>query len=432
MASPINREQETGRLDATAIDAKWQARWAADELYRTPDESDKPNWYSLTMYPYPSGILHVGHWYAFVAPDAFARFKRRQGFNVLFPMGFDAFGLPAENAAIKSNIHPSKSTYQNIEHMRKQYVHMGASIDWERQVITCDPDYYHWNQWIFLRMLERGLAYRAKGSVWWCPNDQTVLANEQVLDGSICERCGAEVYKRDLEQWYFGITKYADELIDGLNTVDWPERVKTMQRNWIGRSEGHSWSSAPNRESRWRCSRPGPTRSGARHLWSSRQSILWCEDHDADQRAEVDRVCGYGTAETEIERLSTDEARPKTGVFTGAYAINPVNDERIPIWIADYVLMGYGTGAIMAVPYGDQRDFDFARAFGLPIRASRSRMTAPGRPRGAIRGISRPWAIINSGPSLVTHTPRSRSGGDHLAGAEDGEKRKFPIGCATG
>ena len=163
MASPINREQETGRLDATAIDAKWQARWAADELYRTPDESDKPNWYSLTMYPYPSGILHVGHWYAFVAPDAFARFKRRQGFNVLFPMGFDAFGLPAENAAIKYNVHPSKSTYQNIEHMRKQYVHMGASIDWERQVITCDPDYYHWNQWIFLRMLERGLAVPGQG-----------------------------------------------------------------------------------------------------------------------------------------------------------------------------------------------------------------------------------------------------------------------------
>ncbi|HEX2610521.1 MAG TPA: class I tRNA ligase family protein, partial [Gemmatimonadales bacterium] len=237
MVSPTNREQETGRFGATSIDTKWQAKWSADQLYKTPDESDKPNWYSLTMYPYPSGILHVGHWYAFVAPDAFARFKRRQGFNVLFPMGFDSFGLPAENAAIKGNVHPSISTNRNIEHMRKQYVHMGASIDWDRQISTCDPEYYRWNQWIFLRMLEKGLAYRKMGAVWWCPNDQTVLANEQVIDGR-CELCGTEVEARNLEQWYFRITEYVDELLAGLDTVDWPERVKTMQRNWIGRSEG--------------------------------------------------------------------------------------------------------------------------------------------------------------------------------------------------
>ncbi|HYP58909.1 MAG TPA: leucine--tRNA ligase, partial [Thermomicrobiales bacterium] len=407
MASPINREQETGRLDATAIDAKWQARWAADELYRTPDESDKPNWYSLTMYPYPSGILHVGHWYAFVAPDAFARFKRRQGFNVLFPMGFDAFGLPAENAAIKSNVHPSKSTYQNIEHMRKQYVHMGASIDWERQVITCDPDYYHWNQWIFLRMLERGLAYRAKGSVWWCPNDQTVLANEQVLDGSICERCGAEVYKRDLEQWYFGITKYADELIDGLNTVDWPERVKTMQRNWIGRSEGallvfRTESGEPMEVF---TTRPD-TVWGATFMVLAPEHPLVDRLTTATQRADVDRYVDLARRKSEIERMSTDESRPKSGVFTGAYAINPVNDERIPIWIADYVLMGYGTGAIMAVPYGDQRDFDFARAFGLPIRAIiEPEDGSPVDPEERSEAYHGPGTMIDSGPFTGQHSP---------------------------
>ncbi len=238
MVSTANRDHDDPRIDAAAIDAKWQARWEADRLYTTPNESDLPNWYSLTMYPYPSGILHVGHWYASAPPDSYARFKRRQGFNVLFPMGFDAFGLPAENAAIRNNIHPAKWTYENIDKMRDQYRGMGAMIDWDRQVITSDPEFYHWNQWIFLRMLESGLAYRKDGLVWWCPNDQTVLANEQVLEGNVCERCGAEVYKRDLEQWYFRITHYAEELLSGLDTVDWPDRVKTMQRNWIGRSEG--------------------------------------------------------------------------------------------------------------------------------------------------------------------------------------------------
>ena len=193
---------------------------------------------SLTMYPYPSGMLHVGHWYAFAVPDVFARFQRMNGYNVLFPMGFDAFGLPAENAAIRNNIHPATWTYDNIEHMRGQYRLMGAMIDWSRELATSNPDYYRWNQWIFLRMLEQGLAYRKMGAVWWCPKDQTVLANEQVLEGNVCERCGTEVYKRDLEQWYFKITEYADELLDEIDGLDWPDRVKKMQRNWIGRSHG--------------------------------------------------------------------------------------------------------------------------------------------------------------------------------------------------
>ena len=370
MSAPAERNQEQARFNAAEIDRKWQERWAADRLYATPEQSDLPNWYSLTMYPYPSGILHVGHWYAMTAPDIFARFKRRQGFNVLFPMGFDAFGLPAENAAIKSNVHPATSTRANIEHMRQQFRELGAMIDWDREFASCDPDFYHWNQWIFLRMLERGLAYRADGSVWWCPKDQTVLANEQVLEGNICERCGSEVSKRDLEQWYFRITKYADELLEGLDTVDWPERVKTMQRNWIGRSEGARlrFRLETGEDLEVFTTRPD-TVWGATFMVLAPEHPLVASITMPEHAAEVEAYVAKARTDTEIERMSTDASRPRTGVFTGSYAINPVNDERIPIWIADYVLMGYGTGAIMAVPFGDQRDFEFARAFDLPIRA---------------------------------------------------------------
>jgi leucyl-tRNA synthetase len=357
MVSPTNREQETGRIDTAGIEAKWQSRWAQDDLYKTLDSSDKPNWYSLTMYPYPSGILHVGHWYAFVAPDAFARFKRRQGFNVLFPMGFDSFGLPAENAAIRYNVHPFISTRQNIDHMRQQYVHMGAGIDWDREISTCEPDFYRWNQWIFLKMLEHGLAYRKAGSVWWCPVDQTVLANEQVIDGNYCERCGSEVYKRDLEQWYFRITKYADELLAGLDIIDWPDRVKTMQRNWIGRSEGarlifHVESGEPLEVF---TTRPD-TVWGATFMVLAPEHPLVPQLTTEEHQAEVEAYIDLARRESEIERLSTDASRPRSGVFTGAYAINPVNDERIPIWIADYVLMGYGTGVRQALRPAHQGD----------------------------------------------------------------------------
>ena len=241
VTEPINataHHEDAHRYDPSAIEPKWRAKWQDAAIYKVDDNDPKPKWYSLTMYPYPSGVLHVGHWYAFSVPDVFARLQRMRGFNVLFPMGFDAFGLPAENAAIRNNIHPAAWTFNNIDEMRKQYDLMGAMIDWSREIITCTPEYYQWNQWIFLQMLKQGLAYKSKGSVWWCPNDQTVLANEQVIDGNICERCGAEVYKRDLEQWYFRITDYAEELLSGLDDLDWPERVKTMQRNWIGRSEG--------------------------------------------------------------------------------------------------------------------------------------------------------------------------------------------------
>ena len=368
--STIAKPAESAALyKADEIEPRWRDRWDADRLYATPDDSDKPKWFSLTMYPYPSGILHIGHWYAFAVPDVFARFQRMRGYNVMFPMGFGAFGLPAENAAIRHNIHPAEWTFDNIDRMRAQYRQMGAMIDWSREVITCTPDYYHWNQWIFLQMLERGLAYRQAGAVWWCPKDQTVLANEQVLEGNICERCGSEVIKRDLEQWFFRITNYVEELLAELDNLDWPERVKTMQRNWIGRSEGArlTFEVEGGEPLEVFTTRPDT-------VWGATFMVLAPEHPLVEKITTEDRrtaVSAYATAarnKSEIERQSTDESKAKTGVFTGDYAVNPVTDERIPIWIADYVLMGYGTGAIMAVPAHDERDFAFARAFDLPIR----------------------------------------------------------------
>jgi leucyl-tRNA synthetase len=259
--------------DHAAIEARWRRQWEIDNLYRVDDDDPRPKFYGLTMFPYPSGILHVGHWWAYTIPDAYARFKRMQGYNVLFPMGFDALGLPAENAAIRNNIHPATWTFDNIEEMSEQYRSMGPMIDWTRKIVTCTPEFYRWNQWLFLRMVERGLAYRAPGSVWWCPKDQTVLANEQVVDGDRCERCGSEVYKRDLEQWYFRITDYADD-----SWMAW--------RPWTGPSgsrpcsaTGSASRAAPGCRSGWttgrgwRSSRPGPTRSGAPPSWSWPRSI---------------------------------------------------------------------------------------------------------------------------------------------------------------
>jgi leucyl-tRNA synthetase len=363
------READAHRYNHAQIEPKWREAWEQKAVYKVDDSSEKPKWYSLTMYPYPSGILHVGHWYAFAVPDVFARRQRMLGYNVMFPMGFDAFGLPAENAAIRHNIHPAQWNGENIPQMKRQYDMMGAMIDWTREVNTSDPDYYRWNQWIFLRMLESGLAYRKDGTVWWCPNDQTVLANEQVLEGNICERCGAEVYKRDLEQWYFRITDYAQELLDDLDTLDWPERVKTMQRNWIGRSEGArlTFELETGDSLEVFTTRPD-TVFGATFMVMAPEHPLVQKVTTDEHREEVEAYIVKARNETEIERLSTDEEKKKTGVFTGAYAINPVNDEKIPVWIADYVLMTYGTGAIMAVPAHDERDFAFARAFDLPIR----------------------------------------------------------------
>lgn len=351
--------------EATIVEEKWQKAWEEAQLSRTADNSDRPKWYALTMYPYPSGDLHIGHWYAMAPSDAAARFKRMNGYNVLFPMGFDAFGLPAENAAIKNNIHPYKWTIANIERMRKQLRSMGGMFDWDREVITCLPEYYLWNQWLFLQLLREGLAYQAKAPVWWCPQCQTVLANEQVVEGT-CERCHNEVFRRDLTQWFFRITAYAEELLD-FSKIDWPERVVTMQRNWIGRSEGARvvFSSEQDDPIEVFTTRPDT-------LWGATFMVL-APEHPLvetlttdEQREEVETYVAQARRQSEIQRTNTENE--KTGVFIGSCAVNPVNDERIPIWIADYVLMGYGTGAIMAVPAHDQRDFEFAKKFDLEIR----------------------------------------------------------------
>jgi len=355
------------RYEPTVIEPRWQQRWAELGLYDTnlADES-RPKYYLLTMYPYTSGNLHIGHWYAKTPTDAIARFHRMHGENVFFPIGFDSFGLPAENAAIKNKIHPREWTLSNIEKMRRQLRTMGATFDWKSEVVTCDPDYYRWNQWLFLRFLEAGLAYRAKSPVDWCPNDGT-LAREQV-EGTDrhCWRCGARVEKRDLEQWYLRTTKYADELLD-FSGLEWPEPIRIMQTNWIGRSEGAEvdFKTEAGDTLRVFTTRPD-TLYGATFMVLAPEHSLVPKLTQPGRKAEVDAYVTAAGRATEIERMSTE--RPKTGVFTGSFAINPVNGERIPIWIADYVLAGYGTGAIMAVPAHDERDFEFAQKFELPIR----------------------------------------------------------------
>ncbi|MES2211293.1 MAG: leucine--tRNA ligase [Chloroflexota bacterium] len=361
------------RYDAASIEPRWQARWAEIGLYQTDllDES-KPKYYLLTMYDYPSGNLHIGHWYVKTPTDAIARYHRMLGQNVFFPVGFDAYGLPAENAAIKNGINPRDWTMSNIETMRRQLRTMGASFDWDAEVVTCDPAYYRWNQWLFLEFMKAGLVYRAKAPVDWCPNDGT-LAREQVegMDRR-CWRCGAKVEKRDLEQWRMRITKYADELLD-FSGIAWPEPIRAMQTNWIGRSEGGEivFTTAPSdhhaggEELRVFTTRPD-TLFGATFMVLAPEHPLVESLTAPERRLEVDAYVENARNATEIERLSTD--REKTGVAIGAEAVNPINGERIPIYIADYVLAGYGTGAIMAVPAHDERDFAFATQFGLPIR----------------------------------------------------------------
>jgi leucyl-tRNA synthetase len=349
------------------IEPKWQARWEADKLYRAQVDWSRPKHYALTMLPYPSGDLHIGHWYAMSPSDARARWMKMRGYNVLFPMGFDAFGLPAENAAIQRNTHPKTWTYANIEKMRKQLRSMGAMFDWEREVVSCDPEYYKWTEWFFLKFYENGLAYRQRASVDFCPHCNTTLAREQVWgEDRHCERCGTPVIKKDLEQWFFRITQFADELLDH-SQINWPERVKLMQKNWIGKSEGAhvSFHTEQGDAITVFTTRPD-TLWGATFMVLAPEHPLVAKITTNAQRAAVDAYVANASRQTEIERTATD--KEKTGVFTGGYAINPVNNERIPIWIADYVLMGYGTGAIMAVPAHDQRDFEFARKYNLPIR----------------------------------------------------------------
>jgi leucyl-tRNA synthetase len=362
------------------IELRWQKRWAEDQLYRSVINESRPKYYALTMLPYPSGDLHMGHWYAMVPSDVRARYMRMRGYNVLFPMGFDAFGLPAENAAIERGIHPYKWTMANIENMRAQLRTMGAMFDWQREAVSCLPGYYRWTQWFFLKLYDMGLAYRKKAPVDFCPKCNTTLAREQVWgEDRHCERCKTPVIRKELEQWFWRITDYAEELLD-FSKIDWPERVMTMQKNWIGRSEGANVTFVSEEEDPIVVYTTRPDT-----LWGATFMVLAPEHPLVDKlvRAEhLDEVMEYkrqAARQSEIERLSTE--KEKTGVFIGAYAVNPVNGDRIPIWIADYVMMGYGTGAIMGVPAHDERDFEFALEFGLPI------IPVIARPDGAAKSL---------------------------------------------
>ena len=349
------------------IESKWQKKWEADKLYRAVIDNSKPKHYALTMLPYPSGDLHIGHWFSMIPPDTRARFMRMKGYNVMFPMGFDAFGLPAENAAIKDGIHPMKRTFQNIDRMRTQMKTMGAMFDWEREAVSASPEYYKWTEWFFIQLYKQGLAYRKMSAVDWCPKCNTTLAREQVWgDDRHCERCGTPVIKKNLDQWFFKATQYADELLN-FDGIDWPERVKTLQTNWIDRSEGASVvfkTEIGNHDVEIFTTRPD-TLWGATFMVFSPEHPLVNEITTPENKAVVEEYKAQAARQTEIQRGAVD--KEKTGVFTGAYAINPVNQARIPIWIADYVMMSYGTGAIMAVPAHDERDFAFARKYELPI-----------------------------------------------------------------
>lgn len=361
------------KLNVPKIEEKWQKRWEKAKLYETKDKvKGKKNFYHLVMFPYPSGDLHIGHWFNFAPADIYARFKRMQGLNVLSPIGFDAFGLPAENAAIKRNIHPAEWTFQNIETMRTQIKRMGPMYDWSREVVTCEPEYYRWTQWMFLQMFKADLAKKRNTWANWCPSCKTVLANEQVIAGH-CERCNTEVIQKQIAQWVFTITTYAKRLLDDLEGLDWPERTKIMQRNWIGRSEG-SLIKFPLQTTNYKLqtievftTRPD-TIFGATYLvLAPEHELLKNKELRITNYAEVEAYINQALKKTPLQRQA--EQKKKTGVeVRGIKAINPATNEKIPIWVADYVLAEYGTGAIMAVPAHDARDFAFANAFKLPIR----------------------------------------------------------------
>jgi leucyl-tRNA synthetase len=382
------------------IEEKWQKQWEAEQLYHAPDDSPKPKFYNLVMLPYPSGDLHMGHWYNFAPADAYGRFKRMQGYNVMQPMGFDAFGLPAENAAISRGVQARTWTLSNIETMRKQLRIMGAQWDWEREIVSCMPDYYKWTQWLFLQFYKHGLAYRTKAPANWCPGCNTTLANEQVLADGTCERCGSVVIRKEIDQWLLRITRYAEELLH-FDNIEWPEKTMTMQRNWIGRSEGAELRFFTEIEGKREeipvfTTRPD-TIYGAtffvlapEHPWVEK---ITTPEHAAEVRTYVEQVLHM----TEIERMSAE--KEKTGVFTGGYVTNPISGDKVPVWIADYVLMSYGAGAIMGVPAHDQRDFEFARKFGIPIReVIRPEGEAPSDPATWSEAKEALGVMVNSGP----------------------------------
>ncbi len=354
-------------MDLLEIEKKWQKKWAEDRIYSFDTSRRDKKYYTLEMFSYPSGAkLHVGHWYNFGPSDSFARFKSMQGYEVFEPMGFDAFGLPAENYAIKTGIHPQNSTLKNIATMEKQLQAMGGMFDWDYEVKTCMPDYYKWTQWIFLQLYKAGLAYRKEAPVNWCTSCNTVLANEQVVDGH-CERCGSQVVRKNLTQWFFKITAYADELLRDLDKLDWPEKTKAMQRHWIGKSTGGEIEFTCESGDKFRVfTTRADTIFGVSYVILAPEHPLVDKLTTPDRKAEVEAYKLACSKVSEIDRMSS--TREKTGAFTGAYCINPVNGERVPIWIGDYVIYSYGTGAVMGVAAHDERDFDFAKKYGLQIK----------------------------------------------------------------
>ena len=356
------------RYPFSEIESKWQKFWEENKTYKTDLSNLEKKLYTLVMFIYPSGAkLHIGHWYNYGPTDSWARFKKLQGYNVFEPIGYDAFGLPAEGYAIKTGIHPQDSTLKNIDDIREQLKKMGCMYDWDAELMTCAPEYYKWNQWIFLQMYKRGLAYRKNAPVNWCPNDQTVLANEQVVDGK-CERCGTTVIQKNLNQWFFKITDYAEELLEGHNKIDWPAETILKQKNWIGKSEGAEVVfkvDGNDEEIKIFTTRPD-TLFGVTYVVIAPEHSIIDKITTPEFKAKVEKYRDEAKSLTEIERTST--VKEKTGVPTGAFAINPVNGEKVPVWIADYALITYGTGCVMAVPAHDERDFEFATKFKLLIK----------------------------------------------------------------
>ncbi|MDO8879980.1 MAG: leucine--tRNA ligase [Coriobacteriia bacterium] len=405
----------TRQYDPSSIEEKWQSAWDAEGLYSVTEDADRPKKYVLEMFPYPSGDIHMGHVRNYSIGDVVARFSTMRGYSVLHPIGWDAFGLPAENAAIKSNTHPATWTYKNIETQAASFRRMGFSYDPDRMVRSCDVDYYRWGQWIFLKFWERGLVERKSSPVNWCPSCKTVLANEQVIGDGVCWRCKSVVTKRELEQWYYKITEYAQELLDDLDTLPgWPERVKTMQANWIGRSEGAEVDftlcdaqDAPTDTTITVFTTRPDTLFGCSFFLLAPEHPLVGELTDGTAyAADVQKVVAAAARETAVERASGEAE--KIGAFTGRYVVNPVNGDKVPVWVSNYVLMEYGTGAVMAVPCGDQRDFEFARTYGLPIPPvvvpEDDPMLAEVRDARERLRSDVPWAEAYDGPGVMVQS----------------------------
>lgn len=386
------------RYDFKVIEEKWQKNWANENMFRVIEDSSKPKYYNLEMFPYPSGNLHMGHVRNYAIGDVVARFKSMNGYNVLHPMGWDAFGLPAENAALHNGIHPAVWTHANIDNMKRQLKTMGITYDWDREVATCKPDYYKFTQWMFLKLFENNLAYKKKAAVNWCPGCQTVLANEQVVEGA-CERCESSVEKKQLEQWFFKITDYAQRLLDDLEMLPgWPEKVKIMQKNWIGRSEGCQFSLAlEGYEDTLTVytTRPDTVFGVTYMVLAPEHPLVDTLASGKPQEQEIRDFVKRMKGTSDIARTASDAE--KEGIFTGAYAINPMNGERVPIWIANYVLLEYGTGAIMAVPAHDQRDFEFARKYDIPIRVVIKNEDSPAEGSNMTEAYTGDGCMVNSG-----------------------------------